>query len=156
MITTLAIQLEAWVQEEIGAQARFAAALEELERAVRAGAAAPLAKAGSTLEAELAGAPGREARRRALLARLAAALGLAPAGLTLTRVAARLEAEQVDVTRLAALRSELRATVAGVARTTRRLAAVAQYHRGLFDELCQKLLDKGGGSASGQLVDARG
>ena len=155
MITTLAIQLESWVQEEIAAQARLAEALATLEGAVRAGQSAPIAKAGSTLEAELAGAPAREARRRVLLGRLGAALGLPAQGLTLTRIAARLEAEKVETTRLAGLRAELRTTVAGVARSARRLAAVAQYHRGLLDELCRTLLDQSDASASGQLVDAR-
>ena len=156
MITTLAIQLESWVQEEIGAQARLAQALAALERAVRAGTGAPIGPAGAALEAELAGAPAREARRRALLGRLAAALGLPAQTLTLTRIAARLEGEKIDTTRLAGLRAELRVTVAGVARSARRLAAVAQYHRGFLDELCRALLDQDANPAAGQLVDARG
>jgi hypothetical protein len=156
MITTLAIQLEAWVQEEIGAQGRLSGALAALERAVRAGQARAISTAGTTLEAELAHAPAREARRRVLLGRIAASFGLAPQGLTLARVVARLEVERVDVARLTELRAELRTRVAEVKKVTRRLAAMAQYHRGLFDELCQKLLDRGEGASSGQLVDARG
>jgi len=156
MITTLAIQLESWVQEEIAAQAHLATALSALEDAVLSGKGAPIGQAGRALEAELAGAPAREARRRALLGRMAAALGLAPQGMTLTRIAARLESEKIDTTRLAGLRAELRTTVAGVARCARRLAAVAHYHRGFLDELCRTLLDQSGDPSAGQLVDARG
>jgi len=156
MITTLAIQIESWLQEEIAAQTRLASALGALDEAVRGGAAAAVARAGAELEAELAGAPAREARRRALLGRLGAALGVAPKELNLTRIVARLEQERHDVTRLASLRTELRAAVSGVVRMARKLAAVAHYHRGLLDELCATLAGKSGGTEAGQLVDARG
>jgi len=156
MITTLAIQLEAWVQEEIAAQSKLAHTLAALDVAVRGGDAAALARSGTELEAELAMVPAREARRRALLGRLGTALGVAPKQLTLTRLAARLEEERHDTARLTGLRNELRTVVAGVVRTARRLAAVAHYHQGLLDELCATLAGNTVGAESGRLVDARG
>ena len=155
MITTLAIQLEAWLQEELAAQTRLAAVLEGLERAVRSGQTVGLAEAGVGLERELAGAPAREVRRRVLLGRIGGALALPPQAWNLTRLCARLSEENIETTRLAHLRGELRTTVAGVARVSRRLAAVARYHQGLLDELCQTLVADTGGTG-GQLVDTRG
>lgn len=156
MITTLAIQLESWVQEEIAAQTRLARTLEVLDAAVRGGDGAEVAAAGTQLEAELAMAPAREARRRVLLGRLGAALGLPPKELDLKRISARLEQERLDTARLTALRAELRGVVAGVVRGARRMAAVAQYHRGLLDELCATLAGDKDGAQAGRLVDARG
>lgn len=156
MITTLAIQLESWVQEEIAAQTKLAQVLDALDAAVRGGDAAAVARAGTELESALAVAPSREARRRALLGRLGQALGVPPRELTLTRLAQRLEEKRHDTSRLAVLRAELRGIVAGVARTARRLAAVAHYHRGLLDELCATFAGKPHGADAGRLLDARG
>ena len=156
MIATLAIQLEAWVQEEVAAQAKLARTLDALDAAVRGGEGKAVALAGAELEAELAVAPAREARRRVLLGRLGAALGVPARELNLTRLSARLEEEHQDTARLGALRAELRAAVSGVIRTARRLAAVAHYHRGLLDELCATLAGKTDGAKAGGLVDARG
>lgn len=156
MIATLAIQLEAWVQEEIAAQSKLARTLEALDAAVRGGDAAAVARAGTELEADLAVAPAREARRRALLGRLGASLRVAPKELNLTRLVARLEEERLDTSRLSGLRAELRTIVSGVVRTARRLAAVAHYHRGLLDELCATLAGNKDGADAGRLVDARG
>jgi hypothetical protein len=153
-LTTLAIHAEAWLQEELGAQQALLATLGRLERAARAGSAAELEGGGTELAGLLAPADAREARRRALLARMGAALGADRATVTLSAFTARLAASGIDGERLERLRRELRSTVADVLKVTRRLVAVARYHGGLLDELC-RLLTAGAGGA-GQLVDARG
>ncbi|NOT32028.1 MAG: hypothetical protein HOP15_16400, partial [Planctomycetes bacterium] len=70
-------------------------------------------------------------------------------------LAAQLARTGLETQRLDALRAELRAAVAAVLKAGRRLAAVAKYHRGLLDELCQLFLADTPAGA-GHLVDARG
>jgi len=153
-LATLAIHAEAWLQEELGAQRALLALLERIEAAACAGASAELASSGHELEAHLAGTGARDARRTTLFARLAAALGLPAAGVTMTGLCARLAALGIDTTRLEPMRTELRELARSVLRTSRRLAALAQYHRGFLEELCQ-LLRAGSPSSEGHLVDAR-
>ena len=156
-LSTLAIQTEAWVQEELGAQRALLEALSRTEQAARAGKSAGLERHGRELEGLLEEVGARDARRRALLGRLAGALGLPANGVTLSRLVARMEADQLDPRRLQGLRAELREIVAGVVRTSRRLAAVAQYHRGLMNELCSALTAGGAGiEGAGALLDAEG
>jgi hypothetical protein len=66
----------------------------------------------------------------------------------------RLAAQGIDTTRLEPMRAELRELARSVLRASRRLAALAQYHRGFLEELCQCLRD-GSPSSEGNLVDAR-
>jgi hypothetical protein len=153
-LATLAIHAEAWLQEELGAQHALAAVLERIERAARAGSSADLARSAQELEALLGGAPGRDARRRVIGMRAASELGLAAEVPTLAALATRLAAAGVDVARLDALRAELRAAVAAGLRASRRLAALAQYHRGVLEELCQLLLADAPVQGGGHLVDA--
>ena len=153
-LASLAIQTEAWLQEELGAQQACLAALARIESAARTGTGAELVSSGRELEELLATAGARETRRAALLARLAPALGVPAGRVALSDVCARLAGEGIDTTRLERMRVELREVARAVQRSGRRLAALARYHRGFFEELCQLL---GGGSASsaGCLVDAR-
>ena len=148
-LATLAIQTEAWVQEEIDAQLQLLTALTQIETAARAGGSAQLEHGGRELEALLSVAPVREARRRALLARLAPELGLPLAMVTLTRLVAHLRTAALDTQRVESLRSELREIVAAVLKIARRLAALAQYHPGFFDELCALFARAGSTPPSG-------
>ena len=153
-LTTLAIQTEACLQEELGAQRLLLSALERTEQAARAGASAELEPCGRELEALVAQSAARGARRRALLGKLGGALALRPEKVTLTRLSERLAAEQLDTARLAALRTELREVVARVVRVGRRLASVAAYHRGLMDELIQRLAPAEAAGSGALRVDA--
>ena len=154
-VAALAIQAEAWLQEELEAQRALLAALERTELAARGTAAAELERCGLDVAALAALAPPREARRRALLARLARELALPAQGLNLTRVCAALAARAIDVQRLERARLEVRAVAAAVVKTSRRLCALASYHRGLLEELCQLFLAGAPAAAGGHLVDAR-
>lgn len=152
---TLAIQAEAWLQEELGAQQAMRAELEGLEAATRTGSSVELEARAGALGTLLGRAGARDVRRQAMLQKLAHAMGLSAGEVTLTKLAARLAAGGAETQRLDALRQELRAEVEDVLRLSRRLSALAQYHRGVLEELCQ-VLAAGAPGAHGQLVDARG
>ncbi len=153
-LTTLAIHVETWLQEELGAQHAILATLSRIEAAARAGSSTELASSGRELEGLLAQAGARDGRRAALLAKLAGALDLSPRGVTLSRLFARLSEARVETTRLEGMRSELRAVVRSVLEAGRRMAVLAQYHRGLLEEICQ-LFQAGSIGPEGRLVDAR-
>jgi hypothetical protein len=153
-LTTLAIHTEAWLQEEIGAQRAVLEVLGRTEAAARGGKSAALERSVRELEAVLAPAAGRDARRRVLANRLGAVLGVNGSEVTLSRLAARLEAERLETSRLAALRGELREVVADVLRSSRRLTAMARYHGGLAEDLGRLLA--GSPTADGNRIDARG
>jgi hypothetical protein len=154
-LAALAIHVEAWLQEELGAQRSLLDVLARIEAAARAGSSAELERSGRELATLLSGAGARDARRGALLAKLAAALELAAGGVTLSRLFARLAEERIETARLESMRAELFDVARSVVGTGRRVAAVAQYHRGLLEELCRLFL-VGAPDAGGQLVDARG
>jgi len=152
----LAIQAEAWLQEELEAQRALFQVLTRTEAAARGAAGPELERCGRELAALVAlGAP-REARRRALLGRLAGELGLAPPAVNLTRICAALAQRGLDAQRLQNARGELRAATAATVKLSRRLCALAQYHRGLLDELCQLFLADAPAEGGGHLLDARG
>lgn len=153
-LATLAIHVETWLQEELGAQHDLLVSLARIEAAARAGSSAELESSGRELEVLLARTGPREARRSALLSRLAAALELPPQDVTLSKLFARLAEARVDTSRLESMRGELRALARSVVEAGRRLAALAQYHRGFLEELCQ-LLRVGSPGTEGHLVDAR-
>jgi len=153
-LATLAIHTESWLQEELGAQRALLLALEKIDAAARAGSGAGI-ESGTRDLAELVALAGpREARRHALLARLAGELGLPLAQLTLTKVAQRLDAAALETTRLAGLRTELREVAARVLKAGRALAAVARYHRGLLTEICELFLSQAP-EGERHLLDAR-
>lgn len=152
--TTLAIQTEAWLQEELCAQQVLLALLGRIEAAARGGVALELASGARELEESLSGSCAREARRAALLARLAAALGLSARDVSLSTLFARLSAQGIETARLERMRAELRTVVGSVVQAGRRMAALARYHRGFFEELCQ-LLSAGAADPDGHLVNAR-
>jgi hypothetical protein len=154
-VAALAIQTEAWLQEELGAQRALLEALARTEQAARGSDGAELERRTLAVQALLGETAPRDARRRALLGRLTATLSLAPGEVALSRLVPRLAAAGVDVQRLEAARVELRGVVARVVKTGRRLAALARYHRGLLEELCQLLIADAPPGAGGHLVDAR-
>ncbi|HEX6885519.1 MAG TPA: hypothetical protein VF530_19255 [Planctomycetota bacterium] len=155
MIATLAIQAEAWLQEELAAQQSLGAALAAVGRAARSGAGPELERSAAALQELLAPSAARETRRVQLFERLAAALAVPVRTLTLTRLLPYLSAEDLDTARLVALRDELRAAVRANQEASRALSALAHYHRGLLEEIWS-LLASGASGAEGHLVDARG
>jgi hypothetical protein len=154
-LTTLAIQAESWLQEELATQQALLAALERIEAAARSGSGVELEQRAAQLADLLVPAAARDARRTAFLQKLGASLGLAPREVTVTTLVARLATDGISAQRLETLRAELREAVTSVQRCGRRLAALAQYHRGVLEELCRLLGSSAPGSA-GHLVDARG
>ena len=155
-LATLAIQAEAWVQEEIAAQRQVLDALARTESAARAGDGGAVERGGRELSALIALAGPRSARRRALLGKLAGELGLAPGDLRLSLLIDGLGGEHGSGQRLAGLRAELREIVSAALRTGRRLAALARYHRGLLEDVCRLVsatTDEAGREA--RWVDAR-
>ena len=152
-VPALLAQLEACVQEELGAQGRTIALLESQERALLAGSTEGLATCAEACRAELATVPARARRRAEVLAGLGAAWQVDGAALTLSSVVRRAgDAGR----RLERQRDELRRAVAKVARSSRRLAAAARMHQALVAEVLDTLLEEGrrAGSPGGGLVDA--
>jgi hypothetical protein len=154
-LTTLAIQTEAWLQEELQSERALLELLQRMEAAARRGSGDELARCALEVTTQLDGGTARHVRRTTLFARLAAALAVPVQSLTLTRLAAKLRSERIETARLEVLRDELRAATSEALRASRRLAAMAQYHRGLLEELCQ-LLQGEAPRSDGHLVDARG
>jgi hypothetical protein len=154
---TTALRLNAWLQEEIGAQRRLDALLAEEERAIRAVDTPAILAAGERVQAELRASAPRERRRQALMADLGRAWGVDPRALTLASIAARLGAGSREADLLLRQRADLRAVAAEVARRGRRIASLARYHAGLFGELLNTLLGVEGRDTAGDgvLVDAK-
>ncbi len=156
-VMTLLRQLEAHVQEEIGAQSRVLAALEAQGEALRSHESARIVAATSTLDAEIMAQARRTERRNELLSALAVAWGLPAATLTLGSIVQRVGDEG---RRLARQREELAATVGNVTRQSRRNGLVARLHQRVTSEVLQAVLVESGNSAvlaeGGVLVDAEG
>lgn len=158
-LTTLTIHAESWLQEELGAQRALLASLASMEAAARTGSSAELERSGRELAALLAPVGERDGRRRVLMEKLALQLALPRQAVTLARLSTSLRDAHVETSRLDQLRAELREVAGAVVKAGRRLAAVAQVHRGILEELCS-LLSSGApgksGDLGGHLVDARG
>ena len=156
-VMTLLRQLEAHVQEEIGAQSRVLAALEAQGEALRSHESARIVAATSTLDAEIMAQARRTERRTELLSALAAAWSLPTGTLTLGSIVQRVGDEG---RRLARQREELAATVGNVARQSRRNGLVARLHQRVTSEVLQAVLVESGDNAvlaeGGALVDAEG
>jgi len=147
-------RLEAYVQEEIGAQRRALEYLEAQEQAIRDGDAARIASCGRSVDVELRKVGERGRRREALLAELGGLWAVAPKTLTLSSICER--AAQGSE-RLARQTADLRKVVAAVTRTSRRLASAARMHRGLTMEVIETVLageDELCVASGGTLVDA--
>jgi len=135
--TTLLRQLEAYVQEEIGAQGRIHTLLEAQSAALSSGVPARISESTRALDAETESAQRRGARRATLIAGLAQAWGLAASSLTLSSIVAR-TADEGE--RLARQRLELERAVLRVRKLTRRNNTIARFHQRLSADLLQAVL----------------
>ena len=153
----LANRLIAWLQEELGAEQRLRALLEDEERAIRAVDTAALNAAAALVEEEVRGSVARERRRTELMRAFGRAFGADPRALSLTRLAERLGAGTREAEAVLQLRGELRQAAAEVSRLGRRIASLARYHDKLFAELMGTLLGVGAtrSTEGGVLIDAR-
>ena len=154
-LATLAIQAEAWLQEELGAERALLELLRRAESAARTGSGTELECCRGDFDGWLGANGARESRRTALLEKFGVALAVPTRAVTLTKLVERLRTAHIDTQRLDGLRAELREVATTVARTSRHLAAMAHYHRGLLEELCQSICAESG-RPDGHLVDARG
>ncbi len=156
-VMTLLRQLEAHVQEEIGAQSRVLAALEAQGEALRSHESARIVTATAALDSEIAAQARRAERRNELLTSLATAWNLPAGTLTLGSIVQRVGDEG---RRLARQRDELAETVGNVARQSRRNGLVARLHQRVTSEVLQAVLVESGSEAvlaeGGALVDAEG
>ena len=157
-LRALAQRLQAWLQEELGAEQRLRGLLQAEERAIRAADAAALAEAARRVEEEVRGGSARERRRAELVRAFGRALDVDPRTLSVTSIALRLGEGTPDAQGILRLRAELRSAAAEVARLGRRIASLARYHEGLYVELMGTLLgtEPGRTIEGGALIDARG
>ena len=147
-------RLEAYVQEEIGAQRRLLEILETQEHSIRSGDSAALAEQGREIERELRTRAERARRRSALLELFGRLWDVAPGTLTLSSICERAGDEAGLLLRQ---KDDLRNVVAAVTRSSRRLSSAARLHRRLIAEVIETVLageDEACVAAGGTLVDA--
>lgn len=135
--TTWLRQLEAYVQEELGAQGRLIALLEDQERALLSHSRPAIESASHALQAQFAASSTRSRRREELVSRIAQVWGVAPQTLTLASIAERAAA---DGERLARQRAELQRATRKAQRLARRTAAAARLHSRLSNEIVRACL----------------
>jgi hypothetical protein len=146
-------QLEAYVQEEVGAQARMLAALERQELALRGHDSAAVAASAQALEVEIQASALRSKRRDELIAALARSWNVAARALTLTSIVGRAGPEGE---RLGRARVELEVVTRRVQRLARRTVTAARFHQRITTDILRALLDSGSVRVEngGTLVDA--
>ncbi|MEZ5977547.1 MAG: hypothetical protein R3F34_04945 [Planctomycetota bacterium] len=146
-------RLEAWAQEELGAQQALLRALEAHERSLGRGTPEEIE---TTVRAIGEVDPRGSARRGeldAILRELAAAWKLASGTLTLGSVAERFEERGA---RLARLRTELRRAVVEVRERSRRVALVSRQQCAIVSKVLETVLGKDGlEGIRGAVVDSR-
>ena len=153
-LATLMRHLEAYVQEEIGAQSRTIALLESQELAVGESDHAKLRKANLAIDAELRSATERTRRRALLLEGFGKLWKLDPSTLSLSSL---IERVGNGAERLQRQRGELRDVTALVARKARRIGSAARAHQRLTVEILETVLEDAEGAgleAGGALVNA--
>lgn len=153
-VTTALRQLEAYVQEEIGAQLRLLERLEAQDLALRSHDPLRIAHTTRALDTEIEGAQKRAQRRHTILAGLADVWGLAPSSLSLSSVAERVGD---DGERLERQKQELERISKRVQKLARRNTTVARFHQRLTSDVLQAVLvqdDGGNVHDGGALVDA--
>jgi hypothetical protein len=154
--TNAAQKLEAWLREECSATARTQALLDQGLESLRKEGSQGVRALAAELESHAARSHERSAQRELLVRALASRWGVAPGTLTLSSIAARLGAEGAP---MRALREELRAALARLARSARKLHALARYQHQLFNDLLEAVLREHTGamaSTTGALLDAEG
>lgn len=147
-------QLEAWVQEETGAQRRLGRLLDEEERALLSGTPGELDVALRAIEEEMRGSEPRAARRHELLADVARDFGLAPSAPTVRSVAERLGSRGE---RLGRLRGELAEAARSASRSARRVGVLARWQQAATRKVLDgvnALITGGGERSAGGIVDA--
>ena len=147
-------RLEAYVQEEIGAQRRLLEILEAQEHSIRSGDAAAIAQRGRKIEQVLSTRAERARQRNALMELFGRLWDVAPSTLTLSSICERMGEESALLLRQ---KEDLRNVVAAVTRSSRRLASAARLYRRLIAEVIETVLageDEACVSAGGTLVDA--
>ena len=135
--TTWLRQLESYVQEELGAQGRLIALLEDQERALLSHSRPAIEAASHALQAQFAASSARARRREELVTRLAQFWGVAPQSLTLASIAERAAG---DGERLARQRTDLQRATRMAQRLARRTAAAARPHSRLSSEIVRACL----------------
>lgn len=153
--------LEAYVQEEIGAQGRTAALLDAQRSAVRTADPAAIAESTRAVETELGTSARRARRRDELLKGFARLWSVDPGSLTLASV---IERAGPAADRLQRQRLELRKATSEVSRRARLVGTAAREHQRLTADIIRTVLAgvdtdaEGGGSQDsargGVLVDA--
>jgi len=152
--TTLLRQLEAYVQEELGAQGRLTGLLEAQERALLSHEREQLEAASTALQAEFIGAASRAKRRDELVGQLAKSWNVAASALSLSSIVRRFGA---DGERLRRQRVELERAVKRVQKLARRTASAARMHSRLSNEIVRACLSAADGvdvHEGGSLVNA--
>jgi hypothetical protein len=149
-------QLEAYAQEELDLQNRLIAALDTQRDALFNGHLESMRANVELVDEQLRNTSRRLQRRQHLLTQFGAQFDVAPSTLTLSSICERLGARGERLGRLAA---ELRVATQTVARTTRRLSALARMHVRLNSELLESVLaqqgvDLRGHDRSGALLNA--
>ncbi len=130
-------QLEAYIQEEIGAQSRMLGSLEDQALALKINAPERMLAATQALESEIAATQSRSRRRNELLAGLAQSWEVAPEALTLSSVVRRAGEEG---TRLARQRGELERLAQRTSTLARRNGTAARFHERLTQDVVRALL----------------
>ncbi|MCC7010969.1 MAG: flagellar export chaperone FlgN [Planctomycetes bacterium] len=156
-VTTALRQLEAYVQEEIGAQLRLLERLEAQDLALRSHDPLRIAHTTRALDTEIEGAQKRAQRRHTILAGLADVWGLASSSLSLSSVAERVGDDGDDGERLERQKQELERISKRVQKLARRNTTVARFHQRLTSDVLQAVLvqdDGGNVHDGGALVDA--
>ncbi len=148
--------LEANAREELAAQERFLALLDEQEQAIIAGSSAAVADVTKRLEKESPSAARRSTTRARLVKAIAEAWQVPIGAMTLGSIAERAGRHGE---RLSVLRDELRNKANEVGRKNRRVASVARLHHQVIREVINTIFrdDEGGyldGEAAGTLIDA--
>jgi len=146
-------RLEAWAQEELGAQQALRAALEKHERVLSRGRPDDVEASLVELDAADPRGAARRAELEQLLQELARRLGVAAATLTLGSVAARFGERGA---RLARLRTDLRRATEEVRERSRRMSLVARQQRALVVQVLEAVLGREGlDGTRGALVDSK-
>lgn len=152
--TTWLRQLEAYVQEELGAQGRLIALLEDQERALLSHERTSIEAVSEALHAQFPASAARSRRREELVGLLAQSWGVAANTLTLSSIVTRAGA---DGERLARQRAELERATRRAQKLARRTAAAARLHSRLSNEIVRACLGVGseaGAQAAGAMVNA--
>ncbi len=149
-------QLEAHLQEEIGAQDRLFLVLSQHELALHGGRPPQNLHGAREFESEMAAAQVRGARRRALVSEVGRALSLPESKWTLESIVARGGELGLTTDRLGRQREDLRRSLAQVQRCARRCDRATKVQRALLAASLEALVgsrDARAHAEAGCLVD---